>query len=213
MKPSYTAVIAGVAVMAGALPAAQAHVTFVNGRAPAGASFIATANISHGCGDEGGAGLDTTRVEIVLPEGVTARPMHSTLGDAAVDGNTLVWAREAPVQEADTHFYQVSFRFTAPNAPFTRLQFDTTQFCGDSELAWGAESPVISIVPAHAPGWNRYTAQSDIQATDFSAFFGDAEIVWTISPQQAYSANPHIAPLIANPLQIIPAGASFWVKY
>lgn len=213
MKTNHTVLAAVALAMTGALPAAQAHVSFVNNRAPAGTSFIATANISHGCGDEGGAGLDTTRVEIVLPEGVTARPMHSDIGDAAIDGNTLVWAREAPVQEADTHFYQVSFRFTVPNAPFTRLQFMTTQFCGDAELAWGAESPMINIVPARAPGWNRYTAQSDIQAADFSAYFGDAEIVWTIAPRQAYSANPHVAPLIQDPLQIIPAGANFWVKY
>lgn len=213
MKAGITAMIASAGMLLGMVPAVQAHVSFVNSRAPAGTNFIATANVGHGCelGDEH---LDTTKVEIVIPEGITFRAIHSTFGVATIDGNTITWtASEGSIQPDDTHHHQVSFRFSVPNAPLTSLQFDTTQYCGEEVLAWGDESPVISIVPNRAPGWNKYTAQSDVLAADFPAYFGDAEIVWTASPAQAYSANPHISALIQNPLTIIPAGSVYWVKY
>ncbi len=217
MKTGITAMIASAGMLLGMLPAAEAHVSFVNSRAPAGTNFIATANVGHGCEPEGvEGGLDNTSVVMVIPAGITSfRPIHSTFGLATVDGNTITWtANEASVQPSDTHYHQVSFRFSVPNAPFTSLFFDTTQFCGEEVLAWKDESPVIAIVPGpRAIGWNKYTAQSDILAADFATYFGDAEIVWTVSPAQAYSANPHISALIQNPLTIIPAGASYWVKY
>ncbi|MBK9132085.1 MAG: DUF1775 domain-containing protein [Gammaproteobacteria bacterium] len=199
------------------VPAAHAHVTFVDATAEAGRSFIAVANINHGCEDELG-NYDTYKVEIELPAGITARPMSSPVGQASVDDSgdpvKLVWERDSSdVGADDALFYQVSFRFTAPNTPLASLQFRTTQSCaGSTQIVWeGVDAPTLRIVPTHATGWNKYTAQADISLEDIAATFADAQIVWAGS--QAYSANPVIADLIQNPLTVITAGTEYWVKY
>lgn len=217
-----TTMLATSAAMILATPLAQAHVSFVDNTAEAGRSFIATANISHGCEDVSGH-YDTYKVEIELPDGVTARPVHSSIGAASVDDaenpTLLTWQKDpADAEGHDSHFYQVEFRFSVPNTPLASLEFRTTQYCSDGAieaglpLIWeGADVPVILVVPVHAPGWNKYTAQADIDAGTIAAFFADAEIVW--ANNQAYSSNPVIAGLINNPLTVIPAGTDYWVKY
>jgi hypothetical protein len=206
-----------VALLAGAMPVALAHVTFVDNTAEGGRSFIATANIAHGCEDESG-NYDTYKVEIELPAGITARPMSSSLGQASVDDSgdpvKLVWERDSSdVGASDTLFYQVSFRFSVPNTPLESLEFRTTQYCAEgTQLVWeGADVPVIQIVPVHVTGWNKYTAQADIALEAIEAAYADAQIVW--ANNQAYSANPVIADLIENALTVIPAGTDYWVKY
>jgi hypothetical protein len=71
--------------------------------------------------------------------------------------------------------------------------------------------PKLRILPARAPGWNKYTAQSVIDAAMLSSYFGDAEVVW--SSNAAYSANPVTDSMITNKLTEIPQGAEYWVKY
>lgn len=213
-----TTTITGAATLLLALnQAALAHVDFVDGTAEAGRSFVATANINHGCEDESG-NYDTYRVEIELPAGISARPVNSPVGAASVDDSgdpvKLIWQRDSSdVGASDTLFYQVSFRFSVPNTPLESLEFRTTQLCADStQLVWeGAEVPTIAIVPAHVPGWNKYTAQADISLDEIEATFGDAQIVW--ASNQAYSPNPVIADLIQNALTVITAGTEYWVKY
>jgi uncharacterized protein YcnI len=217
MKTHATTLITTAAMLLVINQVAQAHVEFVDDTATAGASFIATANISHGCEDDLG-NYDTYKVEIELPAGITARPMNSSVGQASVDDSgdpvKLVWERDSSdVGASDTLFYQVSFRFSVPNTPLESLQFRTTQYCaGDTQLVWeGAEVPTIQIVPAHVSGWNKYTAQADISLDTIAATFGDAQIVW--ANNQAYSSNPVVANLIQNALTVITAGTDYWVKY
>lgn len=225
-----------VVMMLGVMSAAQAHVEFANNTATGGRSFVATANISHGC-TIGIDHYDTYKVVVELPTvitlsdgttqpiNLTARPVHSTIGPASVDvnnSNLLIWEKAMSDAEAhDSHFYQVEFRFTVP-VPVNplglgTLGFKTTQYCTDGvsevgTLVWeGPEIPTIKVVPARTPGWNKYTAQTDIDADSIAAFFPDAQIVW--SNGQAYSSNPVIAGLINNPLTIIPTGTEYWVKY
>ena len=99
----------------------------------------------------------------------------------------------------------------------TTLSFPSRQICHNADTQeivtpWeGAEAPTLKLLPARTPGWNKYTAQADIDEATIIGFFSNAYIVW--SGGAAYSANPVTAGLISNPLTTIPAGAEFWVKY
>ena len=203
-----------------AVQTAQAHVSFVANTAYAGKSYIATANIPHGCEDINGIKYDTIKIEISIPPEFTGvRPADSAFGVASVEkdlaGNVtkLTWTKSAPELLEDTNFIQVSFRGTLPNAPFTTLELETTQTCaGATTKTWsGLDVPKLRILPARAPGWNKYTAQTAMDAATLATFFSDAVIVWY--GNAAYSANPVTDGLITNKLTDIPLGADFWVKY
>jgi len=203
-----------------AIQSVQAHVSFVAVNAYAGKSYIATANIPHGCEDLVGNKYDTIKIEISIPAEFTGvRPADSAFGMASVEkdlaGNVikLIWTKSTPELIEDTNFIQVSFRGTLPNAPLTTLELETTQTCaGATTKTWsGLDVPKLNILPARAPGWNKYTAQSTIDATMLGNFFKDAVIVWY--GNAAYSANPVTNGLITNKLTDIPLGADFWVKY
>ena len=194
---------------------AHAHVSFVSNNAYPGKSYIATAVIPHGCEDLNAVKHDTIEIAISIPAGFTGvRPADSTFGPATVekdvDGNVtrLIWTKAAAAL-----FIQVSFRGTLPNAPLTTLELETTQTCeGNTTKTWsGVDAPKLRILPARAPGWNKYTAQSAIDASMLNSFFSDAQIVW--SDNAAYSANPVTDSLITNKLNAIPQGAVYWVKY
>lgn len=215
MKTITTTLVATAAMSLGLVAAAQAHVTFVDNTADAGTSFVATANISHGC-EDGVNQFDTYKVVMELPTGVTARPVHSMLGSAKVVGSTMVWERNAPPLATvadDTLFYQLQFRFSVPNLPFTKLTLRTTQTCtnGGTQVWEGVDVPTLLVVPAHVSGWNKYTAQSALDQATITTFFADAQIVWFNG--SAYSANPAVAAAITTPLTSIPAGGVFMVKY
>ena len=220
MTKTTTIFITLVAMGLGAIHAAEAHISFAANNAYAGSSYIATANIPHGCADANGVKHDTTKVEIAIPaEFTSVRPQDTAFGSATVEkdsnGNVikLIWTRTATTLSEDANFYQVTFRGTLPDAPLTTLEFVTTQTCeGNTTKSWeGAEVPKLRILPTRTPGWNKYTAQADIDEATIKAFFGDAYIVW--SNGAAYSANPVTAGLITNTLTTIPLGAEFWVKY
>lgn len=212
-------------VMITTATASQAHVSFSVNAATAGRSFVASASIPHGCtiseGSNAGS-YDTYKVRIELPEGITARPMHSSLGNASIEtsaGEThLVWEKPiGNVELSDTHFYRLEFRFSVPNTPLTSLTFRTTQYCSDGEqevatVVWEeGDAPSIKVLPARAPGWNKYTAQTDISLEMLQRYFSDAQIVW--AGNNAYSANSATAELITSPITSISAGTEYWVKY
>lgn len=208
------------AILFASMHAADAHVSFVANNAYAGKSYIATANIPHGCSDTNGTQYDTVKVEISIPAGFTGvRPQDSGFGPAAVEKDAsgkvtkLIWTKSAAALPEDTHFYQLSFRGTLPNTPLQSLEFVTKQTCsGNTTKTWeGADVPALRILPARASGWNKYTAQTTINEVTIKAFFADAHIVW--SNGAAYSANTVTAGLITNKLTTIPLGAEFWVKY
>jgi periplasmic copper chaperone A len=220
MKTLYKTFIASLACLFISIQGAQAHVSFVADNAYAGKSYIATATIPHGCEDLVGNKYDTLKIEISIPPEFTGvRPADSAFGRASVekdiDGNVtkLIWTKSAPELIEDSNFIQVSFRGTLPNAPLTTLELETTQTCaGATTKTWsGLDAPKLNILPARAPGWNKYTAQSPIDAAMLNTFFKDAAIVWYGSA--AYSANPVTNGLISNKLTDIPLGADFWVKY
>ena len=220
MHAVYKFILTASALLFVTIQTAQAHVSFVANNAYAGKSYIATANIPHGCEDINAVKYDTIKIEISIPAEFTGvRPADSAFGAASVekdiDGNVtkLIWTKSTPELAEDTHFIQVSFRGTLPNAPFTTLELETTQTCaGATTKIWtGLEVPKLNILPVRAPGWNKYTAQSAIDAAMLSTFFKDAVIVWY--GNAAFSANPVTDGLITNKLTDIPLGADFWVKY
>jgi uncharacterized protein YcnI len=220
MQVTSKTLIASLTLSFALVSAAQAHVSFVANNAYAGKSYIATANIPHGCEDLNAVKHDTIEVAIGIPAGFTnVRPADSAFGPATVEtdvnGNVtrLIWTKASAALPADTHFIQLSFRGTLPNAPLTTLELETTQTCeGNTSKTWaGVDVPKLRILPARAHGWNKYTAQSVIDATMLSSYFSDAEVVW--SNNAAYSANPVTDSLITNKLTEIPQGAEFWVKY
>ena len=129
----------------------------------------------------------------------------------------LVWTKTDTVHAEDSQLYRASFTAKLPNTPLATLAFPTTQYCKDAsgneiKIEWiDAEAPSLKLMEAHKPGWNKYTAQNDIDEATIKSFFADAYIVW--SGDAAYSANPVTDELISNKLQSISSGSEFWVKY
>lgn len=212
----------------GSFQAVQAHTAFTitpSSNAFAGKSYFATMNLGHGCEDTlTGTKFDTEILEIDIPAGLTSiRPVDAAWADASavtdVDGNItqLKWTRTSTPHTGDTQLYRVNFTVKLPDLPMTTLAFPARQIChnenGDELITpWeGLESPTLKLLPARALGWNKYTAQADIDEATIKAFFSDAYIVWSASA--AYSANPVTAGLITNILTSIPSGSDFWVKY
>lgn len=222
---NYKSTLTACAALAlGVCQGVQAHTSFVinaTSNAFAGKSYAATLNAGHGCEDANGVKYDTERLEVEIPAEVTSvRPMDAAWGTASVEKNDsgavtkLIWTRTTTAHAEDSHLYRVQFSAKLPNTPMTTLAFRAVQFCnnGTVETAWeGLEAPTLKLLPTRTPGWNKYTAQADIDETTIKAFFADAYIVW--SGNAAYSANAVTAGLITNVLTLIPAGAEFWVKY
>ncbi len=222
MKYRNTLLAASMAIMFGAFQAAQAHVAFVANNAYAGKGYTATVNVPHGCSDAivTTTHYDTIKVEVTIPIAMTSvRPMDNTFGPATIEkdlsGNVtkLIWTKTANALAEDTNLYQFTFKGTLPDTPLKTLEFVTTQTCpGNITKTWeGIDVPKLRILPVRAPGWNKYTAQADIDLTMIKAYFADAYIVW--SSDAAYSANPVTNGLVTAPLTTIPTGAEFWVKY
>lgn len=227
MKIQTTTLALALSALLGAVPLAHAHTAFVDSDAVAGKSFFATLNIGHGCEDQAGIKYDTERLEVEIPASVSElnsiRPMDAPWAAASVvkdaNGNItkLVWTKTDAVHSEDSQLYRVSFTAKLPNTPMTSLAFPAIQYCTDSgsneiTAEWiGAESPTLRLSEAHKSGWNKYTAQIDIDEATIKAFFANALIVW--SGGTAYSSNPVTDSLITNKLTTISTGSEFWVKY
>ncbi len=199
---------------------ANAHISFVANNAYAGKTYIATANIPHGCEDVAGNAYDTLKIEMRVPAGFSeVRPADATFGPASVEkdaqGNItkLIWTKTGTAASSDDFLYQFSFRGKLPADAFQSLAFETLQTCsGETSKNWqGADAPALKVLPVRSTGWNKYTAQSLLDETTIKSYFSDAQIVW--SNGAAYSANPVTSGLITNKLTSIAQGAEYWVKY
>jgi hypothetical protein len=223
----------GVAVLYGYPREVSAHVGVVNTQVPyavAGKSYELVLAVPHGCAytkaDGSAAEADTYKVEVSIPPGFTGvRPIvEGVFGraeiarDAAKNVTKLTFTKNPAFDSAeDDQTYRIGLRGTAPNAPFTAVQFNTKQYCrnpaGGADLFtdWSAygtpptnQSPKVKIFPARAPGWNKFQlaatnekhTQADVKAL-LADFFADAQIVWlspgTNTGKGAYSANPATA--------------------
>jgi len=78
-------------------------------------------------------------------------------------------------------------------------------------------SPLLVVVPAHSPGWNKIALTAAVAAKDFGAYFGDAQVVWKGSA--AFSANATVSALIGTTAGVttlttdLAIGDEIWVKY
>jgi hypothetical protein len=125
-------------------------------------------------------------------------------------------------------------RLKVPNAPFTSIYFPAHQTCRTAQgtllpvVDWVATTatpsedagtqaepaPVLVILPAHQPGWNKLTVPAAVP--DLSVLFADAQIVW--KGTAAYSANAATLDQIkttagVSVLGALALGDEIWVKY
>lgn len=225
-------------VLAALAGAAHAHVSISSGPAQANKSQIITFGVGHGCEDASGEHLDTIKVRVTIPAGVTSvRALRSDFGKPTLvkSGDTVThveWSK--PVSELlddDEGYYELKIRARVPDAAFTRLKFSVEQTCQDSTTnaqvitSWSADdgastgepAPYLTIVPARTPGWNRITVASALAQDQIPTYLGDAAIVWRGT--EAYSANAQTAALITTTPGVtaltggLAAGDELWVKY
>ncbi|MBL8953787.1 MAG: DUF1775 domain-containing protein [Myxococcaceae bacterium] len=183
---------------------------------------------------------DTSSVRIQIPAGVTAvRAANSDFGKPVIERgangevSAVTWTKpDADLLETDYGYYKLALRVRTPNAPFTTLNFLTTQTAkftdgGTTQYKWFAttpaeidldagieEAPAVRLLPARRPGWNKYTVPAAI--TNLSQWFGDAAIVW--KGTAAYSANAETMNQInmtsgVSALSMLSANDEIWVKY
>jgi periplasmic copper chaperone A len=234
-RPTDPALIASVALVALAAfrpSTAYAHVSVASGLAFANTTQEVVFGVGHGC-----AGADTSRVQIEIPAGVgSVRPVASGFGQVDVETDaagavvTVTWQKsDESVLEADTQYYKLALRLKVPDRAFSTLYFPAHQTCrapdgtstvvdwvGIDEAEGGdiEPAPMLRVVPARFPGWNKFTMPSGL--ADLAPFFADAQIVWLGS--SAYSSSPTTSELIAGTsgvslLSKLEAGDQIWVKY
>jgi uncharacterized protein YcnI len=212
---------------------AQAHISVKSAPSTALVSDVVVLGVGHGC-EDGEMHLDTTSVTIEIPAGVTSvRPELSGFDTVGLETDSsgavvaVTWSKDKALPD-DIAYYELRLRMKAPDAPFTQLKFPTYQHCtspdgsvevttdwvgdeGDTDVS---PAPLLTILPARLPGWNKYTVDKKIDALD--VFFADAHIVW--QGESAYSSNPTTTELIVgtegvSSLERIKADKEFWVKF
>lgn len=232
---SKTLILAGILLSSAT---AFAHITIATGPVQAGKSAKVGLAINHGCNS---SSEDTFKILVSFPAGTFSniRPMRSDFGAFAFvkDGNQAITGIEwtKPVgdkRNADDSYYELTFKATMPNAPFSKIKMDITQTCVDASgnlttpVHWddsnAAEpAPRLVIAPARTNtiGWNKITipASTTVAAADFGAYFGDALIVW--KGTSAFSSNPNTAEQITATsgvtmlTEALAAGDVIWVRY
>ncbi|MGZ9809852.1 copper chaperone PCu(A)C [Pseudoroseicyclus sp. H15] len=145
---------------------AAAHVTLAASEAPAGATYMATLRVPHGCD---GAATDTVRV--TLPEGFyAAKPMpkagweleitqgayetpYNNHGTEMTEGpREITWSGGA-LEDAWYDEFTVRGSIGPDVAPGTVLSFETVQLCGDAVESWtGDLAPTVMVTEAAAGG-------------------------------------------------------------
>ena len=230
MRRSVEAILLGAAISL--VPAmAAAHISITSGPGFANANNILKFGVGHGC-----EGLDTFKVKIDIPAGVTSvLPLPSDFGKLSVDRDAagavtaVTWTR--PTQDSydrDFVYYELALRARLPDSPLTTIHFPTHQYCmgpdgGVVVSDWiGTDpnditiepAPALKVVPARRAGWNKFTVPAAV--ADPGLFFGDALIVW--KGNSAYSPNPTTTELIkttagVTALASLAAGDEIWVKY
>ncbi|MDQ3366694.1 MAG: DUF1775 domain-containing protein [Myxococcota bacterium] len=219
----------------------HAHVSISSGPAAANKSGqLITFSVGHGCTDAAMTHLDTIKVRVAIPAGVTSvRPLRSDFGTPTVirTGATIThveWTKPvAELLEGDDAYYQLTIRAKVDNLPFSRLQFAVEQTCqnkttnAQTVVLWdqppgtmtGSPAALLTVIPQRVPGWNAITipAGTTVPAAELGTYFGDAAIVWRGS--SAYSANAVTAGMIAATPGVTPlaadlvAGDELYVKY
>ncbi|MBX3232398.1 MAG: DUF1775 domain-containing protein [Labilithrix sp.] len=200
------AVVASTSLLVAA--GASAHVGAGTPVLNANANQEVVLTIGHGCDVEGAnppQTTDTISLKVDVPAGVTGVRAISNADFPTVtldkdgDGNVtaITWSK-ADGLDADSQYYKVSFRARMPAAPFTKVYFKSHQKCKapGKDAEWirtptenpGAEPAAeVTLLPAKAPGWNKYKVPVAIDDVAASGFFKDAQIVWKGSA--AFSAN------------------------
>ena len=212
---------------------AFAHITVGSGPAPAGKAQKITVNVNHGCNT---STEDTVKIEVEIPAGFTSvRAMPSDFGAVTVTkvGTTvtkLAWTKVDHL-DFDDAYYEITFKATVPNTPYTKVPIKITQTCisaggTPTVVHWDNSDPAepapnLVIVPPklNATGWNKFVvpANTTVAPTDFGAYFGDALIVW--KGTAAFSSNPNTAAQITSTAGVtaltagLAAGDEIWVRY
>ncbi len=213
---------------------AMAHVGVVNTMLPyavAAKTYELVLAVPHGCAipnTNPAVEADTYKVEVSIPAGFTGvRPiLDGVFGKPVLTKDSagvtkITWTKAASYDSvSDDQSYRVALRGTAPNAPFTTIQFNVKQYCknpvtgaADLYTDWASytsggvtsnQSPKVKIFPARVPGWNKYNLASsnekhtpaDVKAL-MTDFFSDAQIVWlmpgTNNGKGVYSPNANTA--------------------
>jgi uncharacterized protein YcnI len=216
---------------------AHAHVSLSSGPAQANKSQLISFGVGHGCTDTAGKHLDTVKIKVTIPTGVTGvRGIRSDFGNPTYTktGTTvthITWTKPASdLLEADDSYYEIKLRARVPDAPFTKLQWNIEQTCEDSStgaqivVLWdqpegsttGEPAAIQAIVPARTTGWNKFTMARAMTIQEVAAYLGDALIVWR--GNAAYSSNQHTAAMIAATdgvvmLDGVAANDELWVRY
>ncbi|MCS0612814.1 YcnI family protein [Massilia kyonggiensis] len=132
-----------------AAPLAHAHITVAPATAPAGAYQTLVFKVGHGC-----AGSATTGITVLLPEGVTAKPMPKGGWAITLATREISW-RGGPLPDAYYDEFTVQARL--PDAP-GRLVFKVGQQCEKGRMDWAdmtpeskTPAPVLEVTPAALP--------------------------------------------------------------
>lgn len=224
-----------VGVLAGS---AAAHVSISSGPAAANKTQLITFSVGHGCTDSMSKHLDTVKIRVAIPAGVSGvRALFSDFGRPTVvkNGATVThveWTKPAgDLLDGDDAYYQIQIRARVPDAPFTKLKFDVEQTCEDSTthaqrvVNWNAPegsttgdpAAMLPVVPARTTGWNKVSVPRALTQDEIATYLGDSLIVWRGT--SAYSSNPHTAALITATPGVtalaggLAAGDEIWIRY
>lgn len=164
------------ALAAGILPAAQAHVTLEQQTAVAGSTYKAVFRVGHGC-----EGSPTTRITVFLPAGfVGAKPMPKP-------GWTLSVQNEQLLQPYDSHGKQITERAAIISWSGGRLlDAEYDEFILRGSVPTEAEKHYIRVLQECEKGQNDWAAIPTGQ--DKPAF---PAAVLTIVPAAAKHAHQH----------------------
>lgn len=214
------------------LGVAEAHVSLSSGPGQAAKSQKITFGVGHGC-----EGLDTVKVRVDIPAGVTSvRALFSDFGKPTVikTGTTVTaveWTKaDGDVLAGDDAYYELTIRARVPDVAFTQIQFNVTQTCrapggADVVVAWdqgpgsttGNPAPLLVVQPARTAGWNKITVGRSVAQGDLGLYLGDAQIVWRGTA--AYSSNANTMSMIGQTTGVtalaggLASGEEIWIKY
>lgn len=237
-SPRFASLALGALSFGALVSSADAHVSLASGPAVANKSQILTFGVGHGCEDAAMKHLDTSKIRITIPAGVTSvRALFSDFGRPTLikSGETVThveWSKpDGDVLAGDDAYYEIKLRAKVPDAPFTKLKFSVEQTCKDPGTGatvvvnWdadegsttGSPAPFLTVTPAHGTGWNKIKVTRAVSQDDLPIYFGDAQIVWRGTA--AYSSNAATAAMITSTQGVtalsggLAVNDELWVRY
>jgi uncharacterized protein YcnI len=217
---------------------ASAHIELASGPGFANKSQVITFAVGHGCTDANQKKLDTVKIEVTIPAGVTsARGIRSDFGTPTYTKSgtavtKITWTKPVgDIQDGDDSYYTISLRAKLPDAAFTKLQWNVTQTCQEAGnpsntivVPWdqpegsttGEPAPIQNLVPVRTTGWNKITMSRALTQDEVATYFGDALIVWR--GNAAYSSNVNTVAMIEKTTGVVKLDGvavndEVWVKY